>query len=82
MKGAAVATYDRLLAVFFALTFVATVVLTLYAGLDAAPAIAEAFRNEDRFDATESGMYKYVYVCLSGVFTLVLYMGVMHHIED
>lgn len=50
------------------------VVLPLYTPLGVAPAIAGAMRNQVDFDASQSGLYRNVYVSTAGLFVLSLYV--------
>jgi hypothetical protein len=50
------------------------VVLPLYTPLGVAPAIAGAMRNQVDIDASQSGLYRNVYVSTAGLFVLSLYV--------
>jgi len=74
--------YRNTTPLFFVVWFVTTVDLILYTPWNFAPSIANALRNQADYDSVESGSYKNIYITFTGSFTLVLYMCVIHKLED
>ena len=65
---------DTLRAATLLASFGLFVVLPLYTPLGIAPAIAGALRNQAGLDASQSGLYRNVYISTAGLFVLSLYV--------
>ena len=65
---------DTLRAATLLASFGVFVVLPLYTPLGVAAGVAGALRNQADLDASQSGLYRNVYVSTAGLFVLSLYI--------